>query len=149
MYIIVMNKKNNNTYILLFIIIVLLIVIIYFLTKKKNKEYFDESTSEMSDNFQLGKSGITPTGTINFQTPFSKPPLIFTQIVSSSADSANSYSIQVFNITNNGFDYSKNKIYNSQTTAKISSEENTTYTVTLMTQSTTEPFIWLAISYTD
>lgn len=145
MYIIVMNKKNNNTYILLFIIIILFLVIIYFLTKKKYKEYFDGSSSGMSLNFQVGKSGITPTGTINFQTPFSKPPLIFTQIVSSSADSANSYSIQVFNITNNGFDYSKNKIYNSQTTTQTSSGKNATYSVTLMVESTTESFIWLAM----
>lgn len=142
-----MNKKNNNTYILLFIIIILLLVIIYFLTKRNNKEYFDSSSSNaISLNFQSGTSGINPTGTITFPTPFLNPPLVFTQIISSSSNSTNSYSIQVLNITNNSFDYSKNKIYNSQTNTQTSStNSSSTYSVTLMVPSTTESFIWLAI----
>ena len=58
-------------------------------------------------NIQSGTSTINPTGTIIFSKPYSKPPLVFAQIIGNTSSTNNIYSIQIFDITNTSFNYSK------------------------------------------
>jgi hypothetical protein len=158
-----MNKNNyfrSYTFLVLILIIItiLLFINIFRYVNKNIPESFANSENEEDDNlnnlsnnisninlginFQSGISSINSKGTINFQNPFLKIPVVFTQIIGSSSTLLNVYSIQIFNITNNGFDYSKNKVYNNIQTKPDSSDS--AYIIPKVEESTIEPFIWFA-----
>lgn len=121
------------------------ISIFIYINKKIENFTTDESPNQninVGINFQSGISGISQTGTINFKTPFSEPPIVFAQILGSSSNAQNVYSVQIFNITDISFDYSKTKAYNSTQTSSHSS--NTEYNIPKIDASTTEHFMWFA-----
>ena len=62
--------------------------------------------------------------------------MIFTQMVNNTNGTSNIYSVQVFNITLNSFDYAKNMVSNF-TSENISMPK--------LDKSTIEPFNWIAI----
>ena len=128
--------KNNYVILILLIIILILLVVILFLifNKTSYKENF-VNPPNISLNIQNGYGPTTQTDKITFPTPFTTPPLILTQIIGSSSSVNNAYSIQVYNVTNTGFDYSKNLITNA-----VSGQ----FTVTKLGNSTLEPFYWIA-----
>jgi len=160
-----MNKNNSfksNTFliVILIIIAILLFINILLYVKKNIYESFTDAETESEEsnytsnlsnnisninlgiNFQSGISGINSTGTINFQKPFLKTPIIFTQIIGSSSTSLNVYSVQIFGVTTTGFNYSKNKAYNN--IQQKSEDSDVAYVVPKIEPSTTEPFIWVA-----
>jgi len=132
-----MNKNNSIpfSYMLIVIIIILIVFILFLVIKKNTYESFDGSLNIIGMNIQMGVSGITPTGTINFTSPFKKPPMIFTQIISSPSAIENGYSVQIFNVKNTGFDYSKNTIVNMK---------QGEYDITQLKKSDVESFSWVA-----
>ena len=134
--------KENNKYtgsiilsIIILIILILLIIYCYLRFFKLNIEKY--SNINIGLNFQTGTSGIQPTGTITFTTPFINPPNIFTQIIGTSTSAPNVYSVQILNITNKSFDYIKNMVYN---------DTSTNYNIIKLGNSILEPFNWIAIS---
>jgi len=157
-----MNKNNSfksNTFLIVILIIIAILlfinILLYF--KKNIYESFTNSESEENNytsnlsninninlgiNFQSGISGINSTGTINFQKPFLKTPVIFTQIIGSSSTALNVYSVQIFGVTPTGFNYSKNKAYNN--IQQKSENSDVAYVVPKIEPSNTEPFIWFA-----
>ena len=132
-----MNKNNTISfnYILIVIIIILILFILFVVIKKNTYESFEESLNTVGMNFQMGMSSITPTGTINFITPFKKPPMIFTQIISSPDGVENAYSVQIFNVKNTSFDYAKSKVIIMK---------NGEYDITQLKKSEVESFSWIA-----
>lgn len=132
-----MNKNNTIpfNYMLIVIIIILIVFILFVVVKKNTYESFEESLNTVGMNFQMGVSQVTATGTINFITPFKKPPMIFTQIKSSPDSAENAYSVQIFNVKNTSFDYSKNKVINMK---------NGEYDITQLKKSDVESFSWIA-----
>jgi hypothetical protein len=132
-----MNKNNSLqfNYILIVIIIILIVFILFVVIRKNTYESFDTSLNTMSMNFQMGVSGITPTGTINFINPFKKPPTIFTQIISNPDGVENAYSVQILNVKNTSFDYSKSKVINMK---------QGQYDITQLKKSEVESFSWIA-----
>jgi hypothetical protein len=153
-----MNKNNtfkNNTFliVILVIIAILLFINIFLYFFKINYESFDNDISKSNQtntsnninlgiNFQTGISNIDPIGSIIFETPFTKPPVVFTQIVGNTGSVSNIYSVQIFDVTNTGFNYSKNKVYNNVQTLPESSDE--AYIVPKIDKSLTETFLWMA-----
>ena len=140
-------SKSNCLYILSFCILIILIILLFHSKKNKNdvlydnlnysiENFIDSSDQNFGINFQTGLSSISPTGTIIFKTPFSKIPMIFTQMVNNTNGTSNIYSVQVFNITLNSFDYAKNMVSNF-TSENISMPK--------LDKSTIEPFNWIAI----
>ena len=115
--------------IILLIIIFLLINIFLHNFHKNDNEHFTGIA------FQSGISGIQQTGTITFTTPFTKTPSIFTQIIGTADTSSNIYSVQIFNITDTSFNYSKNKVGSNPTSE---------YDITHVSPSMLEPFNWIA-----
>jgi hypothetical protein len=136
-----MNKNNTYSIINILIIFIIIIFIFYYisyLSKLKYKESFDNN---LSFSYQSGKSGISQTGSIKFDKPFSNIPNVFTQIIGGQGDmSNNSYSVQVFNITPTGFDYSKNKVYDTP----VQSENLKNMVVIKLQPDTTQSFMWTA-----
>jgi hypothetical protein len=61
--------------------------------------------------------------------------MIFTQIISSSSNVENAYSVQIFNVTNTSFDYAKNKV--------IVMKQGE-YDITQLKKSDVESFTWIA-----
>jgi hypothetical protein len=102
-------------------------------------EKFDNSDSNSTPYngflFQTGRSGIQPTGTITFKVPFQSTPKIMTQIIGNDSSTTNVYSVQVFNVSQTGFNYAKNMMVNS-TSGQL--------TMSKLTPSTVEPFDWIA-----
>lgn len=158
-----MNKNNSfrsNTFliVILIIIAILLFINIFLYAKKNIYESFTNSESEelnytsnlsnnisninLGINFQSGISGINSTGTINFEKPFLKTPVIFTQIIGTESTTLNVYSVQIFGVTTTGFNYSKNKAYNN--IEQKSEYSDVAYFVPKIEPSTTESFIWFA-----
>lgn len=159
-----MNKNNtfkSNTFliVILVIIAILLFINIILFFFKKNYESFDNAISKsdpsnasnpsnpsnninLGINFQTGISNIEPIGSVTFETPFSKPPVVFTQIIGNTESISNIYSVQIFDVTNTGFNYSKNKVYNNVQTLPESSDD--AYIVIKIDKSLTETFLWMA-----
>ena len=125
--------KTDQIFIILIIIALFTIFYLSFNSMKSVKESF----IGFDINFQSGISPITPTGTIKFEKPFIQTPSIFTQIIGDSSISEIAYSIQIFNITNTSFDYSKKKIYN---------EKKDNFEAVRFENSILEKFNWIAIS---
>jgi len=144
-------KNNRFLIIILIIIAILLFIYVYLYIRKKFYESFINSEDESSNminninlgiNFQSGISTINPTGTIFFSKPYVKPPLVFTQIIGNTSTTNNIYSIQIFDVTNTSFNYSKNKAYISVQSSNNST--NTAYLIPKIEQSNIEQFIWFA-----
>jgi hypothetical protein len=143
------NSNESNTFLItiLTIIAILLFINIFLYVKKNIYESYDNPQNTYSNinlgiNFQSGISSINATDTITFSKPFTNPPMIFTQIIGSTSTSEYVYSVQIFNVTNTGFNYSKNKAYKSVESSQNST--NTAYIIPKIDQSTLEPFIWIA-----
>ena len=128
-------KYNYMNSILIIVILILLIIIFFFILNRRNSYEKFTNSPNISLNIQNGYGPITPTGSITFPNSFTTPPLILTQVIGSTSSANNAYSIQVFNVTNTGFDYSKNLITNA-----VSGQ----FTVTKLGNSTLEPFYWIA-----
>lgn len=134
------NSKYSNIS-SIFIIIVLIIFLVFFPIILSNTikftEKFDNPPINNGFNLQYGKSGIEPTGTITFKNSFQNTPKVFTQIIGNDSSTNNVYSVQVFNITNTGFNYSKNMMANS-------TSDGGKFTMAKLAPSTIEPFDWIA-----
>ena len=102
----------------------------------KMKTPIYESFTNPSLEIQTGVGPIATSGTIKFDNPFTNIPLIFTQIIGNTASSQDSFSVQIFNVSITGFDYTKQKIYN---------DSNGQFSVTKLVPSTVETFNWIAI----
>ncbi len=136
------NKKggfelnNSLIYIILGIVLcVVFIIIMLYLSNAKVIDTFicEESTEET--NFQKGMGGTSKTGKIIFPKTFNNVPMVFTQVIGNSNELDVIYNVNIFDITQSGFSYSKNKI-NNQT------EED--FTTTDLSPSITEQFMWIA-----
>lgn len=146
----------NNTEQILYTIIIIFIIIIFFYFININIEPFDNKKTEMcqkkakiceldtvqENHYQSGTGDAKFNGTINFKTPFSSTPIILTQIIGDKSIINNSYSIQVYDVTSNGFSYSKNKIENYL----LNNDNVDNANIIKMSNSTTELFYWVAIS---
>jgi uncharacterized Zn-finger protein len=160
-----MNKNNilkGNTFLIIILVVIAILLFINILLYIKNNVYESFSNlgseSEESNNvktstnninninlglsFQSGISGINPTGTITFQKPFLEAPVVITQIIGSISTSQNVYSIQIFNVTNTGFNYSKNMVYNN--VQKKDENLDNAYLIPTVDRSMTESFLWVA-----
>lgn len=128
--------NNSLIYIILGIVLcIVFIIITVYLSNAKVIDTFicEESTQE--SNFQKGLGGTSKTGTITFPKTFNNVPIVFTQVIGNSEEPEVIYNVNIFDITQNGFSYSKNKI-NNQT------EEE--FTTTNFSPSITEQFMWIA-----
>lgn len=154
--------SNKSLIVILIIIAILLFINIFLYIKKNIYESFINSENDgesigshskksninnihninLGINFQSGISNINPTGTINFSKKFSKIPMVFTQIIGSKSTISNVYSIQVFDITNASFNYSKNKAHNNVQPKQDTSEA---LIIPKISKSNTEQFLWFAI----
>ena len=104
-----MNYKIIKNYIYLIVILLFIFFIYNYIVFYEN---FDSCNSS-SLNYQHGVSSTSPSGSIKFNKPFDKIPIILTQIKTDDKNiKNNAYSIQIFNVTNYGFDYNKKKIFN-------------------------------------
>jgi hypothetical protein len=134
--------KNNKifyfNYLLIIIIIILLSILIFTKTKR---ESFENTGMSIFPTFDMGESGKATTGKINFKKSFSKIPTVFTQIISKqNNNNLNVYSVQIYNINNNGFEYSKNKAYNNT----INTDNIKNMKFVKIDPSTEETFLWIA-----
>ena len=136
-----MKNNNSSTIIILLSIIAILLIIILLLCVNNNKiEKFgpDNDTIVIPKQItQYGSGPVDSSGTIKFKSTFLIKPVIFTQIIGNKEKSDNSYIIQVFNVTVDGFDYSKNALINSKGNG---------FSVLKMDNSKDEPFYWIAYS---
>jgi ABC-type maltose transport system permease subunit len=140
-------SKINIIYGICIIAVIVIILILFFTVNKSNKNNTIESfISESQNNVDMtnlsnlniayGVSGISDVGSIKFTKPFKNPPRIFTQIINNNPISNAVYGVNVFNLTNDGFEYSK---------YKVNSTTNEDITLVGLDRSTLEPFNWLAI----
>jgi hypothetical protein len=125
---------NNKKYIFLIIIIILLIIltiiIIIKITYKKNIERFIGH----SNDYQFGIGPKENSGFVKYNKPFQSPPIIFTQAIGDGKID-NSYSIQIFNVSEVGFQYIKNVFVN---------EKADKFTILKMSPSNDNGFNWIA-----
>ena len=138
------SKKNHILYIIIFVLL-LIILFMIFLKNTRIEESFDDCSkcnqqSNQSQtpqlNIQSGISTISPDGTINFPVSFNKTPAVFTQINVPGGKDSSAYTVQISNITPNGFNYNKKKIFN-QTGNGIS--------IVRLDNDTSQTFSWIAL----
>jgi hypothetical protein len=132
------NSKFSNLSSIVMIVILIIFLVgfpILFLRSTSFEKFDSNSTPYNGFLFQTGRSGIQPTGTITFKVPFQATPKIMTQIIGNDSSTTNVYSIQVFNVSNTGFNYAKNMMVNS-TSGQL--------TMSKLIPSTVEPFDWIA-----
>jgi hypothetical protein len=132
--------KTDNIFILL--ILIIFIIIFYFSLNSYNKPIKSilESFSDVNIGFESGQSSGAIIGTIKFNKPFKDIPQVFTQISGDASIKNNSYSIQIYNISTSGFDYSINMVTNEvipNSSAKVA---------TLQPAKSSEIFNWIALS---
>lgn len=137
-------KKNNILYIIIFVLL-LIILFMIFLKNPHVEESFDDCSkcnqqSNKSEtpqlNIQSGISTISPDGTINFPTSFNKTPSIFTQMNVSDGKDSSAYTVQISNITPNGFNYIKKKIFNQSSNG---------INIVRLDNDTSQTFSWIAL----
>jgi hypothetical protein len=134
--------KNKLNYILIVISIILILCILFYLNNQKKENFLSEMQSNLdlskinNYNINIGVSGISEKGTIKFNKRYVNPPQIFTQIISQVSVSDNLYGVNIFNVTNEKFEYSK---------YKISSTLINDINLTKVEPLTEERFNWLAI----
>jgi hypothetical protein len=104
---------------------------------KRRYENFEAPEIPKIPNIQTGTGPITQTGKITFPKPFISIPTVFTQIIGTKQTTDKAYSIQVFNITTSGFEYSKNELEN-----KPAGD----FLALALGPSNTESFTWLAFA---
>jgi regulatory protein YycI of two-component signal transduction system YycFG len=148
------NHKDyffNTMCIIIIILFIINIFLFYVYTKKTlsisenfSDNTINEETIDVGMQFQTGIGSTNSSGTITFNKPFTKNPIVLTQIIGSSSTLNNVYSIQIFNITNTSFNYSKNKVFNNVTTNQSSSSSNSAFIVPTINPSDTENFVWFA-----
>lgn len=121
--------------VLTFILIIsILTLLIYIFTTGNNENFIcEESSSEQV--IQKGMGGVAQTGTITFSKVFNNVPLVYTQVIGNSIEPNIIYGVNIYNITQSGFSYSKNKLV-TETSEDLS--------MTNVMPSTTEQFQWLA-----
>ena len=130
--------KNNFIY----VILVFLIFLIFLFSYKSYYENFDTCNctplQSPSLNYQNGISNKSSSGTIKFDKPFEKIPIVLTQIKTDGSKNVNnqSYSIEIYNVTQYSFDYSKKKIYN-QTSGDIN--------IVRLDNDSEQIFYWIAL----
>ena len=105
------------------------------------KENFDNTQNFNSTIFQSGVSGVSPSGTITFNTPYKNTPQVFTQIIGNQNISSNVYSVIVFNVSNTGFSYIKNVSLNQSG----QSNNGNSYNVTRLQNDAFLTFNWISI----
>ena len=134
--------KNKSKYILIGICIILILFIIYSIYNSKKEHFLSEmqNTIDLSKinnyNINIGVSGTSEKGTIKFNRRYVNPPQIFTQIISEVSVSDTLYGVNIYNVTNEKFEYSKYKV-NSTLINDIN--------LTRVDPLTEERFNWLAI----
>jgi hypothetical protein len=128
------NTINNKNYIYLLLILLTIIILITIVSIFYNKNKYIESFDNINNNYETGIGPKDSTGFIKFTKQFSKPPIVFTQIIGN-GKLDNSYSIQIFNVNELGFQYIKNSLINSTTND---------LTLLKMSQSNNEIFNWIA-----
>ena len=109
---IITDKCNISLAIFLMVVLIISIILRIYMNNR-HYEHFDTKPEAL--NLPIIQNGIGPTlekGTINFPKPFTKIPSVFTQIIGKNETINNVYSVQVYNITTNSFDYSKNMVEN-------------------------------------
>jgi regulatory protein YycI of two-component signal transduction system YycFG len=140
------SKKNQILYIIIFVLL-LIILIMIFLNNPLIQESFDDcskcnQSSQTNQppipqlNIQSGISTISPDGTINFPTSFNKTPAIFTQMNVSDGKDSSAYTVQISNITPNGFNYNKKKIFNQSANG---------INIVRLDNDTSQTFSWIAL----
>ena len=94
-----------------FIRLFFIVLIFLFLNTllKKNREYFSFSKDFV---IETGVSPMEASGSISFTKEYSSPPVVFTQMTGKEGTN-DAYSIQVFGVTTQGFEYSKNVLKNN------------------------------------
>jgi regulatory protein YycI of two-component signal transduction system YycFG len=136
-------KKNHILYIIIFILLLIILIMIF--QKNTNiEESFDDCSkcnqqSEKSQpqlNIQSGISTISPDGIINFPVSFNKTPAVFTQINVSDQKDSSAYTVQISNITPNGFNYNKKKIFNQSANG---------INIVRLDNDTLQTFSWIAL----
>lgn len=129
---------NNTKYIFLWIILLCAIIIIslYVYNNKIIDTFVCDETSD-EPKIQKGISGISQSGLITFPKTFQNVPLVFTQMIGNPSDPNISYNVNIFNISQTGFNYNKNKVLNEKTGK---------FTITSMSPSNTDIFQWMAIA---
>jgi len=135
--------------IFLFIIIILFLIVIPITIKNNVVDNFANMTPNIQ--IQTGRSGISQSGSIDFPVSFVNKPKVFTQIIGNNENTnssttedddtntnttGNVYSVQIFNVTTNGFNYSKNKVINNK---------SGNFTISSLEKASVEPFDWIAI----
>jgi hypothetical protein len=125
---------NNKKYIFLIIIIILLIILIIIIIIKITYKKNIESFIGQSNNYQLGVVSNDNAGFVKFNKAFENPPIVFTQVIGNGKID-NSYSIQIFNVSEIGFQYIKNVFIN---------EKADKFTILKMSLSNENGFNWIA-----
>lgn len=134
----IINDKCTLSLIIFMLFILITSIILRVYMNKRRYEHFDTiPEKENIPNIQTGLGPITQTGKITFPKPFTKTPSVFTQIIGTNQTINKAYSIQVFNITTTGFEYSKNELEN-----KPAGE----FVALTLGPSSTETFTWLAFA---
>jgi hypothetical protein len=95
----------------------------------------NSSNNINNNNIQKGLSGISQSGYIQFQNPFQNIPYVFTQMIGNDKEQNNLNNVNVYNITQNGFGYSKNKLVE---------EKINDMTINVLNPSETDVFQWIA-----
>lgn len=130
--------NNNIIYILLIIVLVIFIIIIsIYISKNKVIDNFSNICQESSEeqSIQKGIGSTTSNGTIVFPKTFHNVPLIFTQVIGNSNEPNIIYNVNIYNITQSGFSYSKNS---------VSLQKSEDFTITDMSEDNTSQFQWIA-----
>ena len=131
------SKISYFNYLLIIILVIILLVLVF---TKNRYESFENNSTNIFPSFDTGESGKSATGKIIFKKPFSKVPSVFTQIISNQTSNQSVYSIQIYNIKNDSFEYSKNKAYNNI----ISTDNIKSMKFVKIDPSTEETFLWIA-----
>ena len=134
----IINDKCTLSLIIFLLFIFITSIILRIYMNKRRYEHFDAIPEKANlPNIQNGLGPNTQTGKITFPKPFTSIPSVFTQIIGTNQTVSKAYSIQVFNITTTGFEYSKNELENKPA--------GDFFALTLG-PSSTESFTWLAFA---
>lgn len=156
---------NNIAFVILFMILFIIISVLISYVKNNRIEFFsleeeqrnnsnsipnmnpsncipancicntNNSSNNINNNIQKGISGISQSGHIQFQNPFKNVPYVFTQMIGNNKEQNNLNNVNVYNITQNGFDYSKNKLVE---------EKINDMTISVLNPSESDVFQWVA-----
>lgn len=101
-------------YIYLICVIILFFIVMPIYIKFNVVDKFDnQNMTQLQYDFGI-ITDTTNKGTIKFKTQFNEIPYVFTQIIGNNSSVSNGYSIQIMNVSLDGFDYSKDKIIDEE-----------------------------------